>query len=101
MGREWFWSRRIAKEERERPGCMPGILHFLDLHHLLFTGGCRTPAGACSPTPEHHHDHHVSSLICKGVEAPRNSLELEDPGPAAAAAVREEYYGIPVSLDPE
>ncbi|KAI0500123.1 hypothetical protein KFK09_018332 [Dendrobium nobile] len=103
MAREWYWSRSVSKEERERPvpGCMKGMFHFFDFHHLLFTGGCRTPAAATSPPatelqyqqqPQKPQRYHASQN--KGVEAPRNSLEFEE----SEAAIQEDYYGVPISI---
>ncbi|PKU69253.1 hypothetical protein MA16_Dca002523 [Dendrobium catenatum] len=102
MAREWYWSRSVSKEERERPGCMKGMFHFFDFHHLLFTGGCRTPAAATSPPatelqyqqmPQKPQRYHHASQN-KGVEAPRNSLEFEE----SEAAIQEDYYGVPISI---
>ncbi|XP_020596169.1 uncharacterized protein LOC110036139 isoform X2 [Phalaenopsis equestris] len=101
MVREWYWSRSESKEERERPGCMRGMFHFFDFHHLHFTGGCRTPATATSPPAtglqyrqllENQQCYDVAKR--KGIEAPRNSLELEE----SDTAIREDYFGVPISI---
>ncbi|XP_072960178.1 uncharacterized protein [Typha angustifolia] len=81
MGRsEWY------RGEKESPGCMSGMLHYLDFHHLLFAAGnvSRAPPDS-SPR--------VASYT-KGVEAPRNSLELDE-GKSSAAA---EFYDVPFEL---
>ncbi|KAK8944990.1 hypothetical protein KSP39_PZI007793 [Platanthera zijinensis] len=107
MVKEWYWSRSNSKEEVEQPGCMRGMFHFLHFHHLLFTGGCRTPATSTSlPEPELQYNqmpqqqpYHVSSCkgygsLVSGLEAPRNSLELQE----FETAIPEDYYGVPISI---
>ncbi|KAG6485471.1 uncharacterized protein LOC122007889 [Zingiber officinale] len=70
------------------PGCMGGVLHYLHFHHLLFAGdaSCCT-APFASPPP--------SSLPLrqpKGLEAPRNSLELDE-------KKSDEFKEIPVGIE--
>nr|XP_010909856.1 uncharacterized protein LOC105035843 isoform X2 [Elaeis guineensis] len=88
MGREWHWSRSLAKGEKESPGCMSGMLHYFDFHHLLFTATSRTVP------PEVHHP--TSQL--KGVEAPRNSLELDDGKASFGSVISQEYDDVPVGI---
>ncbi|KAK8945267.1 hypothetical protein KSP40_PGU000166 [Platanthera guangdongensis] len=100
MVKEWYWNRSNSKEEGDPPGCMRGMFHFLHFHHLLFTGSCRSPATSTSlPEPElqykqmpQQQPYHVSS--CKELEAPRNSLELQE----FETAFAEDYYGFPISI---
>lgn len=91
MGREWYWSRTFRRGgDKESVGCMTGLLHFFDFHQPHFS------------THHHHHHHHQKfpndckqdstrethqtcleekwvggCLDNSGVEAPRNSLELD------------------------
>ncbi|XP_019709193.1 uncharacterized protein [Elaeis guineensis] len=90
MGREWHWSRSLAREEKESPGCMSGMLHYFDFHHLLFTAGSRTVPPELSSQV-----HHPTSQP-KGIEAPRNSLELDEGKASATLAIAEEYYDVPI-----
>ncbi|KAH7557542.1 hypothetical protein ACOSP7_027347 [Xanthoceras sorbifolium] len=93
MGKEWYWSGSRSSTSKRGggdkesaaantttttppSGCMSAVFHFFDFHHFQF--------------PLHHH--HQSSFksttsflpdednttLLKGVEAPRNSLELEE-----------------------
>lgn len=100
MVRVWYWSRSDSKEEGEQPGCMRGMFHFFHFHRLLFTGGCRTPAASTTlPEPELHYNQKspqqpYRASSCKGVEAPRNSLELQE----FETAIPEDYYGVPISI---
>ncbi|KAG1362454.1 hypothetical protein COCNU_10G006730 [Cocos nucifera] len=90
MGREWHWSRSLAGEEKESPGCMSGMLHYFDFHHLLFT--------ASSPTvqPELSSEVHHPTSQPKGMDAPRNSLELDEGKASSTLAIAEEYYDVPI-----
>ncbi|OAY74657.1 hypothetical protein ACMD2_02376 [Ananas comosus] len=82
---------------------MGGMLHYLDFHHILFSGcgGGGGNGGARTPHP----DSAALSLECvnfssKGVEAPRNSLELDE-GKATTAddpTVDDEVFDIPVAV---
>nr|CAD1843563.1 unnamed protein product [Ananas comosus var. bracteatus] len=81
---------------------MGGMLHYLDFHHILFSGSGGVGNGG-GRTP--HPDSAAPSLECvnfssKGVEAPRNSLELDE-GKATTAddpTVDDEVYDIPVAV---
>ncbi|KAG1354757.1 nascent polypeptide-associated complex subunit alpha, muscle-specific form [Cocos nucifera] len=67
---------------------MSGMLHYFDFQHLLFTATSRTVP------PELHHP--TSQL--EGVEAPRNSLELDEGKASSASVVSEEYDDVPVGI---
>ncbi|KAK2653727.1 hypothetical protein Ddye_013583 [Dipteronia dyeriana] len=90
MGKEWYWSGSRSSTSKRGDnnntttstttpsGCMSAVFHFFDFHHFQF------------PLNHHHHQHHHQSpfishhhedrhhTVLKGVEAPRNSLELEE-----------------------
>ncbi|KAL3521481.1 hypothetical protein ACH5RR_019630 [Cinchona calisaya] len=97
MGKEWlFWGGKSTKKGRSGgrgggdklqasaapTGCMCAVLQIFDLHHFPFA----------------LHNHHQPSFkpsgpflqdeptVRKGLEAPRNSLELEEPLKEAPAA---------------
>ncbi|KAG0456982.1 hypothetical protein HPP92_022139 [Vanilla planifolia] len=91
-GRVWYWSR-MSREERDRPGCMSGMLHFFRLHHLFFTGCCRTPTVVSSPRPEQQQQQKLSHVY-QSNEAPSNSLEKTE----KTAAVREEYHAVSIAI---
>ncbi|XP_027110411.1 uncharacterized protein [Coffea arabica] len=110
MGKEWLsWggghrskSSRKGKSsggggsgaEREAPtGCMCAVLQLFDLHHLPLASFRPAPFLQDKPT------------ICGGLEAPRNSLELEEPSKDKEAASslassmkRQENLNIPVNI---
>ncbi|RWR80929.1 protein of unknown function DUF4378 [Cinnamomum micranthum f. kanehirae] len=65
MGRERYWSRSFRRGEKESVGCMSGVLHFFDFHQIQF---CTQPQQESQPCE-------TDSL--RGLEAPRNSLELD------------------------
>ncbi|XP_038979339.1 uncharacterized protein LOC103695962 [Phoenix dactylifera] len=92
MGREWHWSRSLGKGDKESPGCMSGMFQYFDFHHLLFTGSSRSVPPGSSPEV-----HNPTSQL-KGVEAPRNSLELDEEKPPSASAIPEEYDDVPVGV---
>ncbi|XP_058086236.1 uncharacterized protein LOC131233514 [Magnolia sinica] len=73
MGREWYWSRSFRKGEKESPGCMSGVLHLFDFHQFQYTPQQQQQQNQAFKTDPLHIDQPFS----KGVEAPRNSLELE------------------------
>ncbi|KAJ8650367.1 hypothetical protein MRB53_003390 [Persea americana] len=65
MGRERYWSRSFRKGEKESVGCMSGVLHFFDFHQIQF---CTQPQQQSQPR---------DTFSLQGLEAPRNSLELD------------------------
>ncbi|KAH6809625.1 hypothetical protein C2S51_027408 [Perilla frutescens var. frutescens] len=104
MGREWLYWVGGASTRRRRtsagiinqddtaatsPGCMCAVFHLFDLHHFNLPLNHQH-----SLTPYLQQEATASAL--KGVEAPRNSLELEEPPPAAVkvaskpAAIKDE-----------
>lgn len=92
MGKEWYWggSSKSSSSKRGREkdcisnsnttattsGCMSAVFQFFDFHHFQFPlkhhQASSFKATNDSFLPEDH-----STL--KGAEAPRNSLELEEP----------------------
>lgn len=113
MGKEWYWGGSSKSSNSKRgpendsisnsnttatSGCMSALFQFFDFHHFQFPLN-HHHASSFKPTnnsflPEDH-------SILKGVEAPRNSLELEEP-PFSSASTNskeeEETLNIPVSL---
>ncbi|KAJ0962218.1 hypothetical protein J5N97_030046 [Dioscorea zingiberensis] len=92
MGRrDWYWSR--SADQKGSPGCMSGMLHFLDFHQLLFTTtNGSNPKSNTSKTPPELSPQ-PSNL--KGLEAPRNSLELNE---EEIVLIKEEYCDVPVGV---
>uniref|UniRef100_A0A5B6YJQ9 DUF4378 domain-containing protein n=1 Tax=Davidia involucrata TaxID=16924 RepID=A0A5B6YJQ9_DAVIN len=82
MGKEWlYWgnggsrsTKRGRSQERDSttpPGCMCAVLQLFDFHQFQFTLNQQPSFKPESFLPE-------EPTILKGVEAPRNSLELEE-----------------------
>ncbi|CAK9135213.1 unnamed protein product [Ilex paraguariensis] len=96
MGKEWlYWgggggssrsTKRVRSGGGERDssssstssGCMSAVLHLFDLHHFQF---------ALHQQPSFHSDSVLPEepTVLKGVEAPRNSLELVEPNMEASS----------------
>ncbi|KAK4839852.1 hypothetical protein QYF36_025486 [Acer negundo] len=89
MGKEWYWSGSRSSTSKRGDnnntttsttpsGCMSAVFHLFDFHHFQFPLNQHHHHHHQSPFISHHHheDHHHTVL--KGVEAPRNSLELEE-----------------------
>ncbi|ONK72686.1 uncharacterized protein A4U43_C04F22030 [Asparagus officinalis] len=100
MGRR-EWYRSLAKREKEVSGCMSGVFQFLDFHNILFTPSSNSGRVAQSSSPQIRR--HSSNSQFSGVEAPRNSLELDEGSAAAKASTAfaiaaEDYYGIPIGI---
>ncbi|XP_078166550.1 uncharacterized protein LOC144561466 isoform X2 [Carex rostrata] len=100
--RQWQWNRSISTRDRDitASGCMGGMLHYFDFHHLLFNGchaSARMPSNSVT-----HSDLTNPETSTKGLEAPRNSLEGgEDLGQAKALSssfVEDGYFEIPVGV---
>ncbi|KAJ4759913.1 LOW protein: M-phase inducer phosphatase-like protein [Rhynchospora pubera] len=102
MGKERQGSRSISREEREitASGCMGGMLHYFDFHHLLFTGG--HDSGRMAANSVHHSDLRKPQSNLKGVEAPRNSLEgeetIDQAKTSSSSVVEDLYFEIPVGV---
>ncbi|RWV95939.1 hypothetical protein GW17_00041390 [Ensete ventricosum] len=101
MGREWQWStsplsRGAYKESH--PGCMSSMLHYLHFQHLLFTGSSSKARAVSSLSLPPRIDHNSQQL--EGMEAPRNSLELDDgKASSATSTVENEFYDVPVGIE--
>ncbi|WOL09643.1 hypothetical protein Cni_G18396 [Canna indica] len=117
MGREWYSSTRslattgdCGRESSGSPGCMGGVFHHLHFHHLLFTGNiscCRAPSAS---SPSSSSSSSLPSTIGRtitptsqqhrGLEAPRNSLELDEAKASSTASVMEEAFkDVPVAIE--
>ncbi|XP_031263709.1 uncharacterized protein LOC116121941 [Pistacia vera] len=98
MGKEWYWGgnrsttnskRGVAEKDTSTSaatpsGCMSAVFQFFDFHHFQFPLHQHQPAfKPDSFIPEDH-------TILKGVEAPRNSLELEEPPLSSTSCFKEE-----------
>ncbi|CAK8532545.1 unnamed protein product [Lathyrus sativus] len=93
MGKEWNWvgksSKRsvIVEENHETApsGCMCAVFQFFDFHHLSNSINHQQQITFKSPS---------STLVTKGGEASRNSLESED-SLVSASLSKEENFKIP------
>ncbi|KAI6696254.1 hypothetical protein NL676_016373 [Syzygium grande] len=79
MGKEWYWgggrsSKRGGDHRKEETssGCMCAVFHFFDFHQFQFAMNQQPSFKFGSSLPD-------EPTIPKGTEAPRNSLELEQP----------------------
>ncbi|KAF8044313.1 hypothetical protein BT93_A2337 [Corymbia citriodora subsp. variegata] len=78
MGKEWYWgggrpSKRGGDHQKETsPGCMCAVFHLFDFHQFQFAINQQPSFKFGSSLPD-------EPTIPKGTEAPRNSLELEQP----------------------
>ncbi|XP_030532878.1 uncharacterized protein LOC115742620 [Rhodamnia argentea] len=79
MGREWYWgggrsTKRGGDHQKETTssGCMCAVFHFFDFHQFQFAINQQPSFKFGSSLPD-------EPTIPKGTEAPRNSLELEQP----------------------
>lgn len=111
MGREWNWAKTFRKvgagagtgrgvekqQTTQVAGCMSSVLHFFDLHQLLFA----TRASSVGVVVPPHHSPPKIAELARGVEAPRNSLELDLSTKASSASAvldASDDYEIPVRL---
>ncbi|CAL9765669.1 unnamed protein product [Musa acuminata subsp. burmannicoides] len=101
MGREWQWSPRpLARGayKESHPGCMSGMLHYLHFQHLLFAGSSSKAQAVSSLSLPPRIDHNSQQL--EGMEAPRNSLELDDgKASSSTSTVEDEFYDVPVGIE--
>ncbi|WOL15929.1 hypothetical protein Cni_G24711 [Canna indica] len=109
MGREWHWSStrpsfagdHCEEESNAHPpaGCMSGVLHYLQCHHLLF----RSPSVPSSSLPLEPLSLSLPPprIDLAGFEAPRNSLELDEGIEASftTSAMEEEIHDVPVGIE--
>ncbi|KAK0598604.1 hypothetical protein LWI29_036228 [Acer saccharum] len=88
MGKEWYWSGSRSSTSKRGDnnntttsttpsGCMSAVFHLFDFHHFQFPLNHHQHHHHQSPFISHHHEDHHHTVL-KGVEAPRNSLELEE-----------------------
>ncbi|CAL9078720.1 unnamed protein product [Musa textilis] len=101
MGREWQWSTRpLARGayKESHPSCMSGMLHYFHFQHLLFTGSSSKAQAVSSLSLPPRIDHNSQQL--EGMEAPRNSLELDDgKASSSTSTVEDEFYDVPVGIE--
>ncbi|XP_044505704.1 uncharacterized protein LOC123225663 [Mangifera indica] len=99
MGKEWHWggsrpttsSKRGVAEKNTTtstttsPGCMSAVFQFFDFHHFQFPLHQHQPSFKPDSfnIPEDH-------TILKGVEAPRNTVELQEPPLSSTSCFKEE-----------
>lgn len=114
MGKEWllYWvsgNGGAAKSTKKRksgggstereppsPGCMCSVFQLFDLHHFQFPLNHQTTLKTDSFL---HFQDHEPSAVTKGVEAPRNSLELVETAACLPSATKEEeILNIPVGI---
>ncbi|XP_068651248.1 uncharacterized protein [Aristolochia californica] len=106
MGREWYWSsgsrsmRRSSGEKESQLGCISTVLHFFDFQKFQCASSQQheqQPHRPLEQDRDTNKDYHTPP---KGVEAPRNSLELQE-GPSSSsssAILKEEEDDIPFSV---
>ncbi|CAI9762386.1 unnamed protein product [Fraxinus pennsylvanica] len=82
--------RRMVGEVKEATsGCMCAVFQLFDLHHFQFP---------LNQQPEYFHQEE-DTTTSKGVEAPRNSLELEEPAMKAASfSLEDKKLKIPAPI---
>ncbi|XP_077247393.1 uncharacterized protein LOC143887177 [Tasmannia lanceolata] len=88
MGREWYWSRSMRRGDRESPGCMSGVLNLFDFHQSQCISQQEGQRSGSKTD-----DSFLLEPIVKGVEAPRNSLELQNDPSSSVIEV-----GIPIGV---
>ncbi|XVF09753.1 hypothetical protein REPUB_Repub07fG0122900 [Reevesia pubescens] len=121
MGRDWHWgsgaktsstsnSSKRAYERSEfaqtTPGCISAVFHLFDFHNFQFPLNHQTgSSGNCScfkPDSFLSPETTTTSSTLKGVEAPRNSLELEEECSGSASLTstskEEENLNIPMGI---
>ncbi|CAL9076183.1 unnamed protein product [Musa textilis] len=102
MGREWQWSTTASPKgdcKETNSGCIGGMLHYLHFHQLLLSGSSRNPPASPSslsllPRID------LTSQQVTGLEAPRNSLELDEgKASSSTSAIEDELYDVPVGIE--
>lgn len=85
-------------------GCMSAVFHFFDFHHYQFPlhhhHQPSSPPPPLKPTSPQLplHDQEEQPISLKGVEAPRNSLELSEEASLSSANKEEESLNIPMGI---
>ncbi|CAL9206616.1 unnamed protein product [Musa hybrid cultivar] len=102
MGREWQWSTTASPKgdsKESNSGCMGGMLHYLHFHQLLYSGSGRNPPGS-PPSLSLLPRIELTSQQATGLEAPRNSLELDEgKASSSTSAIEDELYDVPVGIE--
>ncbi|CAJ2666779.1 unnamed protein product [Trifolium pratense] len=107
MGKERYWVGKSSKksvivEENETrtttppSGCMCAIFQFFDFHPFHFPNSINHQQEITSCISKHHTTT-STTIVPKGAEAPRNSLESND-DIVSASLSKEENFKIPMNI---